>query len=239
MPSFRRALPAALLALTLSPVPAAADPGAWPASFRGAVASSAAPPLYAYDFTDRTVGDTVTVTRGRIDPSRPKGQRVTIFETTGDRDSLKRLDQRYERDADGNISCLRSFGGADRLVGERAGADGDRVYSFQPLPRPSAGSEEKQVYRRMTAEISVDESSGLVRSFTASLTAPVKPFIGVNLEAMDLSGECRPGPDGTPVLSSARTRMKGAAFGRSLSFDVIQTISNLTPVTPRPATNRN
>jgi hypothetical protein len=33
--------------------------------------------------------------------------------------------------------------------------------------------------------------------------------------------------------------MKGAAFGQSLSFDVVQTISNLTPVTPGPATARN
>ena len=225
--------------MTVLPTPATADPGAWPASFRGAIASPAAPALYAYDFTDRTVGDTVTVTRGRIDPSRPKGQRVTIFESTGDRDSLKRLDQRYERDADGDIRCLRSFGGAERLVGDRPGAGGERIFSFQPLPRRSAGSEEKQVYRRMSAEILVDESSGLVRSFSASLTQPVRPFIGVNLEAMDLSGECRPGPDGTPVLSSARTRMKGAAFGQSLSFDVVQTISNLTPVTPGPATARN
>lgn len=66
----------ALMALVVAAAPhsaAEADAGAWPAAFRGAVAAAPTPALYAYDFTDRTVGDTVTVTRGQIDPKSPQG----------------------------------------------------------------------------------------------------------------------------------------------------------------------
>ena len=226
-----------VVALSLLAGTANAEDASLPQTVRKAMASSSGPTLYAYDFTDRTTGETVTITRGRIDPSRPKGQRVTIIETTGDKDSAKRLDQRYERDADGDIRCLRAFGGAESLVNTRKGANGERFVTFRPQPRVSAGSEERQVYRKMSAEVVLDETTGELRTYSASLTGPVRPFIGVSLEAMDLSGTCTTGPDGSAILASARTRMKGSAFGRSLAFDVVQTISNLTPVSPPPSRN--
>src|SRR5689334_18132099 len=71
--------------------------------------SQGATQMFSYDFVDfMDESDGARTVRGHIDPSRPKGDRVTI--TSVDDQRTKPLteaqtDARFEKDADGDIFC--------------------------------------------------------------------------------------------------------------------------------------
>ncbi len=225
LPSLIVALPIAFLV-----APSAAAQSTPPELFRKAFAAPAKVQLYAYDFLDQRAGDKPGHIRGRVDPSKPEGERVTILEATGDKVDLKKIDKRYEKNADGEIWCDKLTGGVDGEVTETGANEAGRLFAFRPLPKPDAEGEEKKLYKQLAAVVAIDEATASIRTFTATLTAPWKPMVIAKLDTMEMKGVCEPAPDGRAYHSRLETRVVGSALGSAFSQDMTSTISNLTPV---------
>jgi len=228
-PRMNRLLPCIALGI-LAVMPAFADQAAWPDLFRRAFSAEPAVQLYAYDFLDERDGDRPGFTRGRIDPSKPEGERVTIYEATGDKVDLKKIDKRYERNADGDIWCDELSGGPDGPVSDKGASADGRLFAFTPLPKPDAEDGEKKLYRQLAAMVAIDERTAQIRTFTATLTAPWKPMVLAKLDAVEMTGNCAPAPNGRAFSARMKMRIAGSALGNDFKQDVTHSISNLTPV---------
>lgn len=223
---------AAAPAIAQSAAPSTAPPSADPPPdlFVRALAHPAGDQLYAFDFADRAGGDKPTFTRGHIDPSRPKGERVTIYEAAGPGYDVPAAKKRYERNASGDIWCDRLSYGADGPVAEKASTDGTRLFAFTPVPKPGAKAGERDLYKRLAAEMSVDPSTGRIRVFSAHLTKAWKPVFVARIDSVELRGACAPAPNGRPFTAELTTVMRGDILGVGQTQDVTRTITNLTPV---------
>lgn len=186
--------------------------------------------LYAYDFVSVSKGKEPSTVRGRIDPSLPEGKRVTIIEAIGEKADAKKIDKRMEKNADGDIWCDRMSGGAAGPVRELAPKDGSRVFAFIPVAKADAEKEEKKLYEQLTAEVLVDEPTGTVKRFTASLREPWKPAVIARIDSLHMIGECALAPNGRAYMLRNTTTVSGSALGSDFATEFTQTISNLREV---------
>lgn len=216
--------------------PVSAQSAGVPDLLRRALTSPAAATLYAYDFEDVSTGDRNTVVRGRVDPSKKKGERVeiTFFSNTDDDDSdAKRIDERYERNADGDIFCdALSEADVGNVVDKGAGANG-RVFQFVPKPPKDAEGEMKAIMRKVSAEAVVDEATATLKAFTARLTKPHSVMMVAQVKSMSLRADCAAAPDGRSYASRRELSLSGSGLGRSFATTTVQTISNLRPLPVR------
>jgi hypothetical protein len=194
-----------------------------------------APPAgggYAYEFIDRSRGESdEIVTRGRIDPAKPKGQRVTILESSDSKADLRKVDERYESRmmGGGEIWCDRLISGADGPVTEKPAEAGLRKFVFRPLAPQGASNDEKKLYRNMTAEALIDPATGQLRRLNARLEKPYRPLPIAKLDVFELSYDCRPGPGGRPYSAAMEMSMKASAVGAGFARNVSQTVVRLIP----------
>ena len=232
MAALLAALMAALLAAPALAPAYAQTLGQAPASdlFARAIAHPASKQLYAFDFADQSGGDSLSFTRGRIDPSLPKGSRVTIYEATGKDYDAKKAKERYERNSSGDIWCDNLSYGADGPVAERSSADGTRIYTFTPVPKPNARDDERDLYRRLSAEMVVDAVTGQIRVFSAHLTKAWKPIFVAKVDTVQLRGECAVAPNGRLFTARLDTVMNGKVMGVGQSQSVKRVITHLVPV---------
>lgn len=220
----RTATAAIVIALAL---PAGADNAGMPSLLSRAMKPPATAQLYAYEFINRSEGgDRAGTVRGRIDPSRPEGDRVTILEATGPKLDAKKIDKRMERNADGDIWCDSLTGGADGPVVEKSAG----VFAFTPRPRAEAKGEEKKLYKQLSAEIAVDEATATIRTFSARLLKPWSAMMVAKIEKVEMTGECALAPNGRAYRASMKTSMAGSAMGGAFASTSTQTITNLVPV---------
>ena len=225
MKILRRMLSAAVM-LTLVPE-ASADSAEL---VRRAFSPPASGQAYVYEFIDASNGDDPTTTRGRIDASKPKGQRVTILEATGKNVDLKKIDKRYEqRSGERDIWCDKLIGGADGPITE-VGREGAMLrLAFRPLAAPSAGNDEKELYKNLSAVVSIDEASGQVKSFYARLNKPWNPMPLAKLEVFEMKSECAVAANGRSYSASMELKIVGSAIGASFARTITQTIVRITP----------
>lgn len=201
-----------------------------------AVAAAFAPPAakspaYAYDFLSERFGEDAGIIRGRFDPSKPKGQRYTIFEATAKDANLKKIDERYEKRGGGDIWCDEAFGGADGPVTQASDASGRSTYSFRPLqPRQSPWGDAKDLYRAMKADVVLDPASNGVLSYQTRLTKSVSMMVVATVKAAQISGQCAAAPNGRMYAARTEMNVDASGMGQKMQMRVVQTISNLTPV---------
>lgn len=224
-----RTLLCALAIVLAAPALAQAAPPA-PALFARAIAHPDTKQLYAFDFADQTGGEKPSFTRGRIDPSLPKGSRVTIYEAAGKDYDAQEAKKRYERNSSGDIWCDNLSYGADGAVMEKAAADCARVFTFTPVPKPNAKDEERDLYRKLTAEMVVDPATNRIRVFTAHLTKAWKPIFVAKVDNVQLRGECAVAPNGRLYTARMDTVMTGNIMGIGQTQSVKRVITNLAPV---------
>jgi hypothetical protein len=218
------------LALALA-VPALAQAAPPPSDlFERAIAHPESKQLYAFDFADQSGGDSPSFTRGRIDPSLPKGSRVTIYEATGKDYDAAKAKERYERNSSGDIWCDNLSYGADGPVVEKPAADGSRVFSFTPVPKPNAKDDQRDLYRRLAAEMVVDPATAHIRVFTARLTKAWKPIFVAKVDTVQLRGECAVAPNGRLYTAKMDTVMNGNIMGIGQTQSMKRVITNLMPV---------
>lgn len=182
---------------------------------------------YAYEFTVSDTGSRPMNLRGRIDPSRPEGQRVEILEATGEDVDTKEIDERMEANADGDIWCDSMFSGADGAVTEQPAPAGQRAYAFTPMARPDAESEERKIFSRLSATAFVDEETGALKSSRAVLDKPWKPNIMAKISQFELSVECAMAPNGRAYAETINTKISGSALGQNFTSDNTRRITRV------------
>jgi hypothetical protein len=190
---------------------------------------------FAFDFVTENTGNEPGLIRGRYDPSRPKGDRVSIIEATGKDADPKKIDERYEKQDQGDIWCDAVFGGADGAVTDRGVQAGGRALAFIPKPNPNGSRNSERgdaakLFKQLTAVMVVDEATADVKSFAATLGKPWKPAVVAKLEAMQMKGSCAAAPNGRMYLARTETSIQGSALGQSFKVNSVRRISNLAPV---------
>jgi len=233
----KRSLAATLL--TLAAIPAFAQKAPVPDLLKQAFTAPISTQLYAYDFEDISDGGTKdrqgkSIVRGRIDPSRRKGDRVTITfaERTGEDEPAdpKKIDQRYERNADGDIFCdSLSEKTVTNVVDKGSGPMG-RVFTFTPRAKSDADGQMKDIMKKMMAEAVIDEVTATLRSFTATLTRKHSVMLIAEIGAAEMKATCAPAPNGRAYAARVEFNLSGSGMGQSFTSKSVQTISNIAPI---------
>ena len=228
-----------VLAAAAIAVPALAQKTPVPDLLKRALAEHPSKQLYAYDFenvSDNVTSEetTHTVVRGRIDPSRKKGDRVTITSIEDNSKKpreAKKMDEQYEKNADGDIFCdTVSREDVTNVADKGPAPGGGRLFTFTPRAEKDAEGEMKELMKKMTAEAAVDETTGAMKSFTGNLTKKHSIMLVAEVKSASFTVSCEPLPTGRSY--GARTDLKAAisAFGQSFTTTTTQTVSNVTPV---------
>lgn len=204
--------------------------------------ASAAPPLltaaltpssdataYAYVFTMTESGNRQMTITARIDPAKPEGQRVEILDAKGEDLDLEKIDERLERNANGDIWCDSMIAGADGRISEKPAANGQRIYSFTPRARAEAESDERKMFAQLTATAIVDESARTLQSFNAILSKPWKPNVMAKIHEFEMSGKCAAAPNGRSYAQTITTKIRGSALGQNFSSNNTRRITRLEP----------
>lgn len=230
----------ASLLLSSLAVPAASQSAPTPDLLKRAFADPVSKQFYAYDFEDKSEGvvskdgNRTALIRGHVDPSRKKGDRVTITfaqRTGGDEPAgLWQVDERYERNADGEIFCNSLSTEDITNAVDKGSADGGRLFTFTPRAEADADGEMKSLMKKMVADVVIDEATATVRSFAASLSKPHNVMLVAEIKSANIKADCIPAPDGRSVRSRLEFNVIGSGFGQGFGVKSVQTISNLTPV---------
>jgi hypothetical protein len=196
--------------------------------------------LYAYDFetvsinNDPKKGKQTTTIRGRIDPARKKGDRVTITFVEGERDgkplTAKQMDESLEKNADGDIFCdSASKEAVTNVVDKGATADG-HAFTFTPRAEDDQAGEMKDIMKKMSAEAVIDEATGTLKSFVGKLLKKHNIMLVADVNSASMKMSCQPLAEGRSY--SVRTEFSGviSAFGQIFDTSSTQTISNIMPV---------
>lgn len=234
----RTAIAAALL-LTAAPAHAQKAPAVPDLLKRALTATSSQ--LFAYDFEDVSSGaddkegPRNRTIRGRIDPSKPKGNRVTItfVDGVGEKDKPldpRKIDEQYEKNADGDVFC-DSFSEPDvKNVVDKGSTSQGRIFTFTPKPEKNADSQMKDIAKKILAEAYVDEVTGAIRAFNAKLTKPHNVMLIADVKTFDMTMTCSPAANGRTYSARTEMKMSISALGRNMLINSVQTISNLTPI---------
>jgi hypothetical protein len=195
----------------------------------------ASPQLFTYDFEDRIEDkDGKRTVRGRVDPSRKPGDRVTITYLEDLRKKpadLRKTDARYEKNADGDIFCdTASREDVSDVVDKGEAPEGGHVFSFIPKPEPTAESLVKDLMTKMSAEAVVDGVTGLLRSFTATLTKRHSLMLFGEVKQATFSAVCAALPSGRAYTARTDLNALVSALGSTYTQKTVQLISNVNPV---------
>lgn len=229
----RLAIAATMLALA---APVAAQQAGVPDLLKQAFAPPAAvaKQLYAYDFSSVTTGTSPSSVKGHIDPSKPKGQRVTITEAIGEKMDLKKIDARYEENADGEIFCDQMSDPDVKNVVDKGSVEGVRTFTFNPKARPKADGEIRDIFKKLTATAVVEETTGALRTFSAVLPKATNMMLIATVKGFDMKVTCAPAPNGRAYPTRMDMRIDASALGKDIKQLNVQTYSNLVAVSRLP-----
>ncbi len=228
------------IALSLA-MPALSKDAPVPDLLRRALATPASTQQYAYDFVTSTTADDgksgpkTTIIRGRIDPSKPKGQRVTITSAEGkgqDDKPLdpKKIDEQYEKGrSEGGIFCDTFSDPEVKNAIDKGSTPQGRLFGFTPKAEKDADGEAKELMKKVAATAVVDEATGALRGYTGHLTKPHGVMLIATVKAFDISASCAPAPNGRAYTARSDLRIKASGLGRDFDITTVQTVSNLGP----------
>jgi hypothetical protein len=196
--------------------------------------------LYAYDFenvsinTDPKKGQLTTIVRGHIDPSRKKGDRVTISFVEGERDgkpmTAKQMDESLEKGADGDIFCdSASKETVTNIVDKGATADG-HAFTFTPRAEDDQQGDMKEFMKKMSADVVIDEATGVLKSFDGKLLKKHNIMLIADVNSASMKMDCQPLAEGRSYAVRTEFSGKISAFGNTFDTSSTQIISNIMPV---------
>lgn len=218
------------LSFVLVSGPALAQSKGPPALVAKALSLRTEPTQYAYDFSITETGTRKMQIEGRIDPSKPAGQRVEITKVEGEDVDIEELDERMEDGEDGDIWCDSMLAHVEGPFTEQAGNRGLRKYAFTPKGSPDAEKQERDLFKRLDATAHINEANGQLDSFNAVLTKSWKPNIMAKINTFEMSGTCALAPNGRAYTKEVSTNIIGSALSQSFSSSSTYAISNLKPV---------
>jgi hypothetical protein len=236
-------LSAAILSISLLAAPAFAQAAAQsnpgpaagvPDLLKRALAAPASGQLFAYDFEDRIEDkDGQRTVRGRIDPTRKAGDRVTITYLDDERKKpydMRQADKKYEQNATGDIFCdTRSREDVTGVVDKGEAPGGGRLFGFIPKPEPQTEKMVRDLMTKMSAEAIVDEVSGLLRSFNATLLKAHKVNLFGEVRQATFSADCEALPNGRAYTARTDLTALISTMGKTYTQKTVQLITNVTP----------
>ncbi|MEO1101112.1 MAG: hypothetical protein AAFW65_04635 [Pseudomonadota bacterium] len=199
-----------------------------PAPLAAALAAASDGPLYAYDMTFEGSGVTE---RGKVDPTQPEGQRITVDSPAreawpdGFEEDLKELDA----DADGDIWCAGLAEHVPEAVTLIEETDRTATYTFVPEPGENADGTDRKVMKKLIGEITVDTINPAILAFSMKAPKPFKPALVAKIETFDMSVQCARAPDGRTYVEEMNMIVEGSALGQSFSERARQAITQLFP----------
>jgi hypothetical protein len=205
-----------------------------PELLRQALSPPASSQLYAYDFEDVIHDkDGKRIVRGTVDPTRRKGDRVTITyleDRRGKPASLQETDRRYEKNADGDIFCdTASREDVAQVVDKGKAPGGGRVFGFVPKPEPQTEGMIRDLMSKMSVEAVVDEISGLLRSFSAKLMRKHNVMLFGEVKSATYTAQCATLPAGRAYTARTNLDALVSAMGQSYRQKSVQLITNVRP----------
>ncbi len=185
-------------------------------------------PIYSYDisYVAREMN-----AAGRINPSRPAGQRVKVSRPAKSNwtDEFEKAVKEIENDRYKGFWCsemAKSIPASARLISQTATT---ATYTFKPLPDPDEKASKKFV-KHLNGRVTVDKKAPAI--LTYSLTAPksFKPSILARINKFDLQTSCTRAPDGRTYVKSSKVTVAGSALGKSFNEKTTRTHSGLRRV---------
>lgn len=215
-----RSLPLAALAFSLA-LPASADP-----VLEMMRSLSKEGPVYAYEMT---YSDTEVTANGRVDPSKPEGERIEIFspdESEWSKDFRKGVAD-MEAETDGDIWCA-DFSEMVPVDATQTAEDTDSVtYAFTPNPEPDADKTEQKMMKQLDGRVTVSKTDGQVLAFNMVLPKPYKPAIVAKINRFEMAATCSRAPDGRTYLEQFDFDISGSAMMQSFEERVTRSITKL------------
>ncbi len=182
--------------------------------------------LYAYEM--KVVEDGFTAT-GKIDPSQPEGNRITVYTPSeenwpdGFADDLSQM----EAETDGDIWC-QDLGDMvpenAKLISE---TDSSATFGFVPVPDADADKDEAKMMKKLTAEITLDKADGAILSYKMWAEKPFKPAMVVKINQFQMDATCARAPDGRTYISEFQIDLSGSAMMQSFEQSEYRQITTL------------
>ncbi len=182
-------------------------------------------PVYSYDISYVTREMNAA---GRINPSRPNGQRVKVSRPAKSTwsDDFKKAVKEIENGRYKGFWCsemAKSIPASARLISQTATT---ATYAFKPLPDPDEKASKKFV-KHLNGRVTVDKKAPAILAY--SLTAPksFKPAFVARITKFNLNTSCARAPDGRTYVKNSKVIVAGSAFGKSFNESTTRTHSRL------------
>ncbi len=185
-------------------------------------------PAYSYDISYVTREMNAA---GRINPSRPAGQRVKVSRPAKSTwtDEFKKAVKEIENNGYKGFWCsemAKSIPASARLVSQTATT---ATYAFKPLPDPEEKASKKFV-KHLTGRVTVDKKAPAILTYSLTASKSFKPVIFARINQFDLQTSCARAPDGRTYVKSSKVAVSGSALGKSFDEKTTRTHSNLRRV---------
>lgn len=193
-------------------------------------AFSAEGPAYAYDMN---YDDGSIAAAGRVDPTKPVGQRIVVTSppeaawSDDFRNGLAEMDAETKGDIWCSDFAANIPGDAKRL----AETPEHVSYVFTPEPDADADKNEKKVFKRLKATALIDATDGAVLSYRMSLPKPFKPMMVAKIDTFDMNVACARAPDGRTYVRRFELDIAGSAMMQAFDERIVREITALHPLT--------
>lgn len=183
-------------------------------------------PVYAYEMIYSDAGVSAV---GKIDPSKPEGQRTVV--TSPDEsewsDAFREGLEEMESETDGDIWCADFANLVPEKVATFEQDDTTITYAFTPQPEADADGMEKKMMKKLKALITLDKNDGSVLAFQMNLPKPYKPAIVAKVNSFEMDASCARAPDGRTFVESFDFSIAGSAMMQSFDETVSRRITKL------------
>lgn len=182
-------------------------------------------PVYSYDISYITGKMNAA---GRINPTRPAGQRVKVSRPAKSTwtDEFKKAVKEIENNNYKGFWCsemAKSIPASARLVSQTATT---ATYAFRPLPDPDEKASAKFV-KHLTGRVTVDKKAPAILTYSLSAPKSFKPSILARINKFDLQTSCARAPDGRTYVKNSKITVAGSALGKSFNEKTTRTHTGL------------
>ena len=190
-------------------------------------------PVYVYemDYSDGEISAS-----GKVDPSQPEGERITIYSPDESewseefRGAISSLDS----EVTGDIFC-DDFAARIPDSAKRTQETDETVrYTFAPIPEEDADKMEQKIMKKLEASAVVAESDGQILSFNMVLPKPFKPAMVAKIETFSLDVQCLRAPDGRTYLETLQLDVTGSAMMQDFTQTMTRKITRILDAVELP-----
>lgn len=185
-------------------------------------------PLYSFDMTFE--GKNIQAS-GRVDPSQPEGERITVYTPAEDEwdEAFRTAIDEMEADAKGEIWCadLAEHIPADAVLLEET--DKTSTYTFTPRAGADAPEEEK-LFKNLKGRVTIANENPAILALHMMAEKAFKPAPIARIKTFNMQIDCARSPDGRTYVAQFDMSVSGSALMQKFDEREIRTISNLQQV---------